>query len=164
MLVYFSVFEKMHLFLVRFRGGRWLPKNIIRELRAAAALLIFAEADLSLPVDGYLYAFDASLWGGAFGCSSAPQLKTSSEARDLLRHCDVRGTTVRLDQTFTEAAAQPVREPSMRQAAISIDDVDCTVLKACPYGKMHGNFSETADSHITLLEGITYVLLLRHLA
>ena len=104
MLVYFSVFEKMHLFLVRFRGGRWLPKNIIRELRAAAALLIFAEADLSLPVDGYLYAFDASLWGGAFGCSSAPQLKTSSEARDLLRHCDVRGTTVRLDQfVFADA-------------------------------------------------------------
>ena len=29
---------------------------------------------------------------------------------------------------------------------------------------MHGRFAEKADSHITLLEGIPYVLLLRHLA
>ena len=85
MLVYFSVFEKMHLFLVRFRGGRWLPKNIIRELRAAAALLIFAEADLSLPVDGYLYAFDASLWGGAFGCT--PLATCSGIATFEVRPC-----------------------------------------------------------------------------
>ena len=29
---------------------------------------------------------------------------------------------------------------------------------------MHGRFAEKADSHITVLEDITYVLLIRHLA
>ena len=95
----------MYFFLVRFRGGRWQPKNIIRELHAAAALLIFAEADLRLLVDDHLYASDASLWGGAFGRSSASYLKFSTEARTLLRHCGVRGTTVRLDPTFRDEPA-----------------------------------------------------------
>ena len=105
----------MYIFLVRFRGGRWLPSNAIRELRAAAALLIFAESDLMLPVDGHLYASDASPWGGAFCRSTAPHLNAVLESPDALRRCDVRGTTVRLDQfVFADDAAQPVREASMR--------------------------------------------------
>ena len=86
----------MYTFLVSFKGGYWLPETIVRELRAAAALLIFAEADLRLGVDPKLYSSDASLWGGAFGVTESPFLASSSEARTLLSHCDVRGAAVRL--------------------------------------------------------------------
>ena len=168
----FAVFEKTYSFLIRFKGGRWLPRTIVNELRAAAALLVFAEADLKLPVDDHLYSSDASLWGGAFGRSSEPFVKSDDDARNLLRRCDVKGTSVRIVQSDTAVGDStadadrelPVRHSAARQAAISIDDVNWTVLKSFPFGKMRGKYCDKADGHITLFEGITFVMLLRHLA
>ena len=161
----FAVFEETYSFLLRFSGGHWLPEVIRAELRAACALIVFAEADLRLPVDPHLFSSDASLWGGAFGRTKEFYVHRNSEARDLLRKCDVRGTAIRLDI----AADQPTfgRDPSTSERIPSIpipEEEGWKVLKAFPFSKLSHGVASKSDLHITLLECITYTLLFRHLS
>ena len=161
----FAVFDETYSFLLRFCGGHWLPEVIRSELRAACALLVFAEADLRLPVDPFLYSSDASLWGGAFGRTKQFYVQRNTEARDLLRKCDVRGTAIRLDT----AAPQPCfgRDPATSERIPSIpipDESQWKVLKAFPFSKVSRGVAERSDLHITLLECITYTFLFRHLS
>ena len=161
----FACFEETYTFLLKFRGGHWLPEVIRGELRAACALLVFAEADLRLPVDPHLYSSDASLWGGAFGRTKHFYVQRNSEARDLLRKCDVRGTAIRLDvdaapPTFGRDATTSERIPSIPIPPES----GWKVLKAFPFSKLSRGVAEKSELHITLLECITYTFLFRHLS
>ena len=152
----FSIFEVTYVFLLRFRGGRWLPEAVRRELLCAASLLVFAEADLKQCVDPRLFASDASLWGGGFGFTRNVFLKSSAEAVAMLRKCDVKGTAIRLDDSST-------REEPKSAVRIPLNDTEWKTLKAFPFGKVRHGVSEKSQNHITLLEGVTYTMLIRNL-
>ena len=151
----FSIFEVTYQFLLRFRGGRWLPDSVRRELLCAAGLVLFAESDLRQPIDPFLYSSDASLWGGAFGRTSEPFLRSTLEASDLLRRSDVRGTNIRLHaDSSVEAPRASIDMPA---------GLAWTVLSQFPWGRLRHGIAYRPDSHITLLEGVTFSLLMRFL-
>eukprot|EP00959_Pyramimonas_sp_CCMP1952_P062682 1310586-Pyramimonas_sp.AAC.1 len=72
---------------MEFRGGarRELPREVLRELAAAAALAPLISVDLSTPWGPMVMMFDASLYGGAPISRAATVEEQLREARYAVR-------------------------------------------------------------------------------
>lgn len=161
----FAIFGDSFRWLENFRGGRWLPPNVFAELFAAAILLPFAENDLSKPFDASLRSSDASLWGGAFGSAPCPKV----QLENLLRHCDCRGTYIRVDQreTSNNTTGRPTLSSGVRQSkhksllVVPGDDErddDADLAFSCEL-QWKWRFSQP----IVLLEGLAFATEIKHL-
>ncbi|CAK0860440.1 unnamed protein product [Prorocentrum cordatum] len=82
-----SVFADVHSRCVEFRGGarREVPREVLGELAAAAAMAPLISVDLSTPWDPTVMMFDASLYGGALISTVATVEEQRREARYAVR-------------------------------------------------------------------------------
>ncbi|CAK0828932.1 unnamed protein product [Prorocentrum cordatum] len=82
-----SVFADVHSWRMEFRGGarREAPREVLRELAAAAALALLISVDLSTPWGPMVMMFDASLYGGALISAAATVEEQRREARYAIR-------------------------------------------------------------------------------
>ncbi|CAK0805132.1 unnamed protein product, partial [Prorocentrum cordatum] len=82
-----SVFADACAWCMEFRGGarREVPREVLRELAAAAALVPLISVDLSTPWGPMVMMFDASLYGGALISTVATVEEQRREARNAVR-------------------------------------------------------------------------------
>ncbi|CAK0874453.1 unnamed protein product [Prorocentrum cordatum] len=82
-----SVFADVYAWCMEFRGGarREVPREVLRELAAAAALAPLISVDLATPWDPMVTMFDASLYGGALISTAFRRVGTDAELGTRIR-------------------------------------------------------------------------------
>ncbi|CAK0856436.1 unnamed protein product [Prorocentrum cordatum] len=164
-----SVFADVYAWCMEFRGGarREVPREVRRELAAAAALVPLISVDLSTPWDPIVTMFDASLYGGALISTVATVEEQRREARYAVRG----GWTVWTGISSSWAADAWCEGEAFRRVGTDVELG--TRIRVPPVHECWGDIARWKEivrwrweekEHINLLEMRTGVAAARHSA